>query len=152
MIEDLDKELAETGENLRTQDNRITEAPAFCVQVLERIGPMAPGQTGNTMFYDSANGIVHYRDDSDNSRWRELMAMYEDGDDCLPDDIEVGDYCERWHTVQTCFTEAGCKRYLELDGHNLRHYSGVRIYAESFRRNPEMLAIRKALMETGGLT
>ena len=150
MSEDLDNELAEIGENLRTQDNRITQDPAFCVQVLERIGPMAPGHTGNTMFYDIDNGIVHYSDDSDNSRWHELMAVYKAGDD-LPDGIEAGDYCERWHTVQTCFTEAGCKRYLGLDGHNLRHYSGVRIYAESFHRNPEMLAIRKALMETGGL-
>jgi hypothetical protein len=52
------------------------------------------------------------------------------------------------------FTERGCQEYLELDGHNVRHraFRGeVRIYVESFRRCPEMLAIRAALLEGGAL-
>lgn len=147
---DINKEIAEISENLKTQDNRSTRDPMFCVQVLERIGSLEPGYGSGTMFYDGANGCEYYSDDSDNSRWHELMYAYENGDD-LPDDVGSGNYHEVWLTVQTCFTEAGCKRYLELDGHNLRHYHGVRIYVESFQRNPEMLAIREALLETGGL-
>ena len=48
------------------------------------------------------------------------------------------------------FTEEGCKEYLRLNGHNERsraHNGEIRIYAESFRRCPEMIAIREALMQ-----
>ena len=80
--------LAEIGERLRTQDNRITELPMFCVQEKGHVG--------------------------------------------------------QWITIMVAFTEEGCKEYLRQDGHNHR---GARIYVESFRRCPEMIAIRKYLME-----
>lgn len=47
------------------------------------------------------------------------------------------------------FTEGGCQEYIELNGHNDRsraHKGEIRIYAESFRRCPEMIAIREWLM------
>jgi coenzyme F420-reducing hydrogenase alpha subunit len=77
------------GELLRTQDNRCTEDPMFCVQVKRRT---------------------------------------------------------HWETVAVCFTEKGCKDHLDLNMHNYSHYRDVRIYADSFYRNPEMVAIRQYLM------
>ena len=47
------------------------------------------------------------------------------------------------------FTEGGCKDYLQQDGHNLKrmaHDGQVRIYAESYNRCDEMIAIREFLM------
>ena len=133
------------GDHLRTQDNRCTANPAFCVQVLERIGPiMLEYGSGEICFFDHEQCENYYKDGFDPERWEELHALHEIGH--LSDNITASSYVEKWITVQTCFTEAGCKRYLELDGHNLRQYHGVRIYAESFNRNVEMLEIRKSLL------
>ena len=132
--------------NLHTQDNRCTANPAFCVQVLERIGPIMPEHgSGNVMFHDHQDCETYYEDRPDPEEWQRLKALDDSGD--LPDHITLGSYIEKWITVQTCFTEHGCKLHLEQNGHNYRHHFGTRIYAESFHRNPEMLAIRKALME-----
>ena len=133
------------GEQLRTQDNRCTANPAFCVQVLERIGPiMLEYGSGEICFHDHSQCETYYHDGFDPDEWKRLKALEDDGE--LPDDYTASSYVEKWITVQTCFTEAGCKRYLELDGHNLLQYHGVRIYAESFNRNVEMLEIRKSLL------
>ena len=116
-------DLLAIGEKLRTQDNRMTREPMFCVQVCERIGPIMPEYgSGELMFHD------HH----------ETETYYKDGFDP-----------EKWITVQVCFTEDGCKRHLELNGHNYRYHHGTRIYAESFHRNPEMLEIRAALLANG---
>ena len=141
-----DEKLAAIGENLRTQDNRCTANPAFCVQVLERIGPiMLEYGSGEICFFDHEQCETYYKDGFDPERWEELHSLHEIGH--LADNITASSYVEKWITVQTCFTEAGCKRYLELDGHNLRHFHGVRIYADSFGgRNLEMLEIRNALL------
>lgn len=133
------------GEQLRTQDNRCTASPAFCVRVLERIGPIIPEySSSDMMFQDHQLCETYYRSGPDPDEWKRLNKLYERGE--LPRSVSAGGYVERWKTVQTCFTEEGCKRYLQQDGHNLRHYYGVEIYVESFHRNLEMLEIRAALM------
>lgn len=133
------------GQLLRTQDNRCTANPMFCVQVLERHGPMLPEYSDTRMYHNWDHTETYYEDRPDPEEWKRMKALDEAGK--LPDHVTAGGYIEEWKTVQVCFTEDGCKRYLELDGHNLRHYFGVRIYAESFGgRNVEMLEIRKALM------
>ena len=133
------------SEHLRTQDNRCTCDPAFCVQVCERIGPIIPEYgNGNIMFHNHEQMETYYSDGPDPDEWKRLKHLDDTGN--LPDEISAGGYVELWRTVQTCFTEDGCRRYLEADGHNLRHYHGVRIYAESFRRNHEMVEIREFLL------
>lgn len=133
------------GEKLRTQDNRMTRDPMFCVQVCERIGPIMPEYgSGELMFHDHHETETYYKDGFDPEKWKELKELHEMGD--LPDNITAASYVEKWITVQVCFTEDGCKRHLELNGHNYRHHHGTRIYAESFYRNPEMLEIRAALL------
>jgi hypothetical protein len=51
------------------------------------------------------------------------------------------------HFETACFTEQGCKDYLEVNGHNLRKPF---IYAHSLYRNREMLELRKMLMAEQG--
>ena len=134
--------LPEISERLRTQDNRCTADPMFCMQIKVR----------DVGYY---SGLV------DNHCWRtedaESDTLY-DGDPgfAVPEGEEWDcyGYVDRWETVMVAFTERGCQEFLELDGHNVRAraFRGeVRIYAESFRRCPEMLAIRAALLAGGAL-
>ena len=136
--------LKEIGERLRTQDNRCTTDPCFCVQVLERIGPLQDGHASLTMFHNSWERETYYEDVPDPKRWLELSEMEEQG--VLPDYIEMEGYREMWKTVQVCFTLKGAEQHLEINGHNYRHYYGTQIYVDSFYRNPEMQAIREWLM------
>jgi hypothetical protein len=133
-METNEKFLLEIGERLRTQDNRITEHPMFCVQIKVRDTGYDP---------DYAEGKCWW-----NAERLEVVYDEEPGGD--PEDWLESGYKDRWETVMVAFTEEGCKEYLELNGHNDRRraYKGeVRIYAESFRRCPEMIAIREALLK-----
>jgi hypothetical protein len=122
----MNNELAEIGRRLKTQDNRITAEPMFCVQEKRR-----------DVGYDSTY--------SDNKCW-----YNHDQSECVfdePEDLEGWEefgYKDRWETVMVAFTEEGCKEYMRLNGHN--HSGELRIYVESFCRCPEMIAIRAALM------
>lgn len=122
--------LKKIGEQIRTQDNRMTENPLFCVQIKVR-------DTG----YDSAY--------SENKCWysaRELEVVYEEPKDL--DGWEEFGYKDRWETVMVAFTEKGCQEYLDLNGHNNKrqaHNGDVRIYVQSFNRCPEMIAVRNEL-------
>lgn len=113
------KYLTEISERLRTQDNRITENPMFCVQTKRR--DVVP------------EGF------SSESVWVVDGEEVEEG----TADAEEYNICERWETVMVAFTEEGCKEYLRQNGHNL---SEPRIYVESFNRCPEMIAVRGFLM------
>lgn len=138
--------LLHIAEQIQTQDNCMTRDPMFCVQVLERIGPiMQCYGSGNLMFLDEEEQECYYADDNDPSRFLELKDLHDTGD--LPDHIIAASYIDKWFTIQTCFTENGCKSYLEEDGHNLQHYKDVRIYIESFHRNKEMQEIRRFLSQ-----
>lgn len=127
-------QLSLIGERLRTQDNRITQNPMFCVQILRRDIGYDWRYACNYCWRDSANDETVYEEpsDSDDDRWEKFG------------------YVDRWETVMVAFTEEGCNEYLRLDGHNCRraaHNGEVRIYVESFNRCPEMIAIREALMK-----
>lgn len=139
-------DIRETGRRLLSQNNQGTAEPMFCVQGLERIGPIMPEYAcGDLCFHDSHQSETYYHDGFDRKRWAELQAMHLAG--TLPGHVTAGGYVDRWVTVQVCFTEEGCKRYLDANGHNVRRqYLDVRTHVESFRRNPEMTAIRGALM------
>ena len=113
------------GERLRTQDNRITAEPMFCVQEKKRdVGYDPQYAEGETVWIDMEGGD------------------YVEVPPETPGAEEFG-YKDRWETVMVAFTEEGCKDYLRQNGHNHRE---TRIYVESFRRCDEMVAIRKMLM------
>jgi hypothetical protein len=111
--------LSEIGERLRTQDNRITENPMFCVQTHRR-DVVPDGFSDETVWVLDGEEV-----DADTDGAEEYGIRW------------------RWETVMVAFTEEGCKEYLRQNGHNL---SEPRIYVESFNRCPEMIAIREWLM------
>lgn len=118
-------------DRLRTQDNRCTANPMFCVQRLVRdVGYDPQYADGNTVWINMESG--DYEEVPPNTLGAE----------------EFG-WKERWETVMVAFTEEGCREYMRLDGHNIkrRAYKGeTRIYVESWNRCPEMIAVREFLM------
>lgn len=128
--------LSEIGERLRTQDNRITQNPMFCVQIKKRdVGYDVHFVSGHCWHNSELEEVVH--DDDPNFKEPEGKGWEEFG------------YRDRWETVMVAFSEKGCEEYLELNGHNDRsraHNGEVRIYVESFNRCPEMIAIREVLL------
>lgn len=131
--------LAEIGELLRTQDNRCTADPMFCVQALKRI-------YGEECAYSFDDGVWIDTDDG----WREIDEPENDEQEA---EYEANEYYKKysyedeWETVMVTFTEEGAKEHLQLHGHRYSHFQDTRIFVESFYRCPEMLAIRKYLME-----
>ena len=128
--------ISETADRLRTQDNRCTAEPMFCLQIKVRdIGYDPKYSEGNTVWIDMQSG---------------------DCDEVPPESegAEEFGYKDRWETVMVAFTEQGLLDYMMLDGHNVkrRAYNGeTRIYVESFRRCDEMISIRAALMQLQGV-
>lgn len=119
----MNDQLKAIAARLRTQDNRITENPMFCVQQKKR-DPVPDGFSCDTVWVLDGEEV-----DKEEGEANE----------------DAKEYCvrERWETVLVAFTEEGCKEYLRQNGHNL---SEPRIYVESFNRCPEMIAIRDFLL------
>lgn len=125
------QELYVIAERLRTQDNRMTADPMFCVQEKRRIVGFNPEYTENRCWRDSANDETIYDDDPGFKN------------PPVGDEWDEYGYIDKWHTVMVAFTEEACKEHLRLNGHN---YKETQIYVESFYRCPEMQAIRNWLM------
>jgi len=130
-------DLSHIGEQLRTQDNRMTSNPMFQVRIKVRDVGYDSNFASGHCWRDSANEETIYDDDKDfkgepdGSEWEEFG------------------YRDRWEIVMIAFTQKGCEEYLRLNGHNDRRraFRGeVEIYVDSFNRCPEMIAIREALM------
>lgn len=140
MKDTINDKLVEISKELRTQDNRATQHPMFCVQVKDRM--VVDDQNYDGVGYFDPNSCESYYEDSD--RFSNYEELYSYGN--LPEMIRRFCYKDVWRTECVCFTESGCQRHLDLNGHNYRHCHGVRIYVESFHRNPEMIAIREYLL------
>ena len=135
------------GKQLLTQDNRCTANPMFIVQQ-RRSYMCEPGEGDRDVWLDedwsevdeeTAARLEHLEDD----------VVFLDGQEREQAEAELSGKTKRgikfyWEFCMAAFTEAGCQEYLRQNGHNLHE---PRIYAESFNRCPEMLAIRKILME-----
>jgi hypothetical protein len=129
--------LVAIAERLRTQDNRCTADPMFCVQILVADVGYDASYSDSYCWYSGEQTEVVFDVPENLDGWEKFG------------------YKERWETVMVAFTERGCEEYLALNGHNDRrraHKGKVRIYAESFRRCPEMLAIREVLMAVDSAT
>lgn len=123
--------LLEIKERLKTQDNLCTADPMFCVQVKRRDVGYDYRYGDNRCWHDSTNHDTIFDDDPNFKK--------PEGDEW-----EEFGYVDRWETVMVSFTRVGCEEYINLNGHN--HRGEKRIYVESFRRCPEMIAIREFLM------
>ena len=127
------------GENIRTQDNRITSEPMFCVFQKREIVVDED--------YD-CDRIVWVDEDGCEATERQRMRLELLHDNCreTPDKwrrIAVKDIDD---FVTCCFTEQGCKDYLACNGHNLRLPF---IYVKSGFRNAEYIGIRNWLAGIG---
>jgi hypothetical protein len=128
--------LVAISEKLKTQDNRMTQNPMFCVQEKKRIVGMDANYASETVWVNMTSG------DAEESKDPPPLDQI--------DDWEEFGVLEYWQTVMVAFTEAGCQQYLRLNGHN--HHGETRIYVESFNRCPEMIAIREMILAGAATT
>lgn len=123
------------GENIRTQDNRITSDPMFCVYQKREIVVDADYDYDRIVWVDEDGNEANKRQS------RRLELLHEN----------FREPPEKWRRVAVkdidefvtcCFTEQGCKDYLAANGHNLRLPF---IYVKSGFRNAEFIGIRNWL-------
>lgn len=120
------------SENIRTQDNRATSHPLFAVMQKREIVVDGDYDHDRIVWWHSdgyeasetkRRRLELLHDDSrDTGEWRRLAVK------------EINEF------VTACFTEQGCKDYLDANGHNLRYPF---IYVFSAYRNAEFIAIRE---------
>lgn len=130
--------MQQIGELLRTQDNRITDAPIFAVQEHKRDYGYDLDYVDDYVWLDTTDGIEATTAEA------ESFELLEKSGNPPKDWIKSG-YRDRWEFVTACFTEQGCKNYIAVNGHN---HGGLRIYAYSSFRNSEYRAVRDFLMQT----
>lgn len=133
--------IAEIGHLIRTQDNRITDAPLFIVQEQKRTYGFDPAYSDKAVWLDCEGGEV------DAAEQTRLEGLHDDGED-IPGDYTRTAYQDTWHFVTACFTEKGCNDYIARNGHN--HRGKLRVYADSSYRNEEFRAVRAFLMGLAG--
>lgn len=128
-------EMAAIGGLIRNQDNRSTDQPMFVVfEKREIIGSdeHSPSRIvwvweGEEVSEIRAKRLEMLHHEFRDTRGYDRYAMQE---------IDV--------FVTACFTEQGCKDYLQRNGHNLRQPF---IYAAGSYRNAEYQKVRKFIME-----
>ena len=131
-------DIKKIGDLIKTQDNRITDQPIFVVEKSVMI------ITDPDYGYDAEEWINTESGDyeqADDVHSIVLNEMESKGDD-------IGEWKkfylkEVWEFVTACFTEQGCKDYLESNGHNI---GKSRIYAYGSYRNKEYQAVRNYLI------
>ena len=127
-------EFYQIAKNLREQDNRWTDQPMFVVFQKREI-------IGSDDHDPSRIGWVMDGEEVDELRAKRLEILYQHCRDTrgyeryAMQEIDV--------FVTACFTEQGCKDYLQRNGHNLRQ---PYIYADGSYRNDEYRAVRNWLM------
>ncbi|WP_312773066.1 ead/Ea22-like family protein [Atlantibacter hermannii] len=123
------------GENIRTQDNRITSEPMFCVYQKREIVAHEDYDFDRIVWVDDEGNeankrqcarleLLHKNFREPPEKWRRVAVK------------EIDEF------VTCCFTEQGCKDYLACNGHNLRLPF---IYVKSGFRNAEYIGIRNWL-------
>lgn len=123
------------GRNIRTQDNRITSDPMFCVYQKREIVVDEDYDCDRIVWVDEDGReaterqrmrleLLHQNFREPPEKWRRVAVK------------DIDDF------VTCCFTEQGCKDYLVCNGHNLRLPF---IYVKSGFRNAEYIGIRNWL-------
>jgi hypothetical protein len=137
----LPEEFSRIGENLRTQDNRVTSDPMFCVFQKREI------VTHEDYDHDR---IVWIDEDGNEATERQRMRLELLHENCreAPEKWRRVAVKEITDFVTCCFTEQGCKDYLACNGHNLRLPF---IYVKSGFRNAEYQTVRNWLMSAGSV-
>lgn len=123
------------SDNIRTQDNSVTSHPLFAVMQKREIVVDGDYDHDRFVWVDEEGQeatdhqkrrldlfIKNFREPPE--KWRHLAVK------------EINEF------VTACFTEQGCKDYLDANGHNLRYPF---IYVFSAYRNAEFIAVREWL-------
>ena len=128
-----DETLAQIGHLLRTQDNRATDAPMFIVQERKRDYGYDCDFCDDEVWLDTENDYV----EATPAEVKKLESGKMNGEQW-----QKTGYKDRWEFVTACFTEDGCKSFIEADGHN---HGELRIYAAGSYRNHEFRFVRNFL-------
>lgn len=127
------------GELIRTQDNRITDAPIFIVQERRRDYGYDLDYCDDYVWLDTAGDY----EEATAEELEEIERQEEQGE--VPDNWQKTGYKDRWEFVTACFTEQGCEDFIAADGHN---HGELRIYAAGSHRNAEFRVVRDFLTST----
>jgi len=133
-------ELSAIGELIRTQDNRITDQPFFAVMTKREIISSEDHDCDRICWVENQSG--NYVEATE-TQYRRLEAIYQGK-------YEVREGWDRYAMkeidvfVTGCFTEQGCKDYINKNGHNLNKPF---IYAFGSYRNDEYQTVRKFIMQ-----
>lgn len=130
--------LQQIGNEILTQDNRTTEAPIFIVQEKVRIWGLDSAYSDEYRWINPGNE----GEEAEPGMSIGLDEQEHMGEDTTP--WEKVYFEDRWEFVTACFTEAGCKAFIEADGHN---HKELRIYAAGSYRNAEWCTVRDHLLD-----
>jgi len=119
----METDLKKISKKLKTQNNRMTKDPLFCVFEKEIIWGVDP----------------EYHSDAD-FKWINDEGEIIEIEDEKSDKIF---FIEKERFVNAHFTETAAQKYIDMNAHNLRK---AHIYAISMYRCEEMILIRKFLM------
>ncbi|MHC9213731.1 hypothetical protein [Serratia marcescens] len=133
-------ELSAIGELINTQDNRITDQPFFAVMTKREIVASEDHDCDRICWVENQSGDYV---EATETQHRRLEAIYQAK-------YEVRDGWDRYAMTEIdvfvtgCFTEQGCKDYINKNGHNLNKPF---IYAFGSYRNDEYQTVRKFIMQ-----
>lgn len=133
-------EITAIGELIRTQNNRITDQPFFAVMTKREIIGSEDHDCDRICWVENQSGDYV---EATETQYRRLEAIYQAK-------YEVRDGWDRYAMkeidvfVTGCFTEQGCKDYINKNGHNLNKPF---IYAFGSYRNDEYQTVRKFIMQ-----
>ena len=135
----------EIRELLRTQDNRLTCEPVFCVEQKRRDWGYESGYSDDYAWVNPECDFDIVELDTEDEDEQAAIAKFEEAEAAgeATDPWEMVHYKDRWEFVTACFTEKGAQAYIDLNGHNLGE---TRIYVHSGYRNQEWIDVRAALM------
>lgn len=138
--------LEELAHELRTQDNRITAEPLFCVQQERLVWGMDEGYSDDFEWYKIDDGETWAEEDAlEEVRARDSVELDEEEDIDLEDHgYRKAFYSKYWDFVTAHFTAKAAQRYIDQNAHNLRN---PRVYVTSQYRCDEWNRVRRFLME-----
>lgn len=133
--------LQQLGEDIRTQDNRMTSFPIFQVRDVERDYGYDPVHAESHQIIWLDCDFNEYSPEESEAREQAYVDNGDEKPEEYADDYRRA-FVDRYKVILSFFTERGAKEFIETNGHHLNKPS---IYVDSAYRNPEWQAIREFL-------
>lgn len=134
LSEAVNAKLPDIGHLIKTQNNRCTADPFFVVYSKQEI------VVNEEYDYDRIIWVDEEGEEATEHKAKRLELLMQEGRELDNWRRIAVKEIDQFETAS--FTEQGCKDFLKIQGHNLKQ---PYIYAHSFWRNHEMLAIREML-------